>query len=561
MANLFKRNVAVESVTASQRRVNYRHQSNIMQQIAELIFNVIPNIATHSLYTLTAFSSPATFHKLVGHTIEVLAPRIINSQKLAIVYHNPTLLTGSDLVFSRTLSHLLTNRAQQNTSAQGLLSGQNNPQMNANFAPNAILGALINEVSRNADIEKLVYILHVNSEMFQDRNMDLLTFLSTVIRKQRELDRNNIRVLLITDNLPDRYAQHFHTLTIEDSQLRRYALDIFGETHTSITTADGILHANIARYANVFERNIGDRIKKFVRTHFANSGIRVLLPEDINYAEPIGQSNFLQTLQRFAQRATASAHTSWLFFGPPGTGKTYSAQYLARQLDKPLIIFSLSDIKNSLYGQSEANLRNFLRLIEEVQDVILFIDEFGREFAGAGADAITDSGVTQSLTSMFLQWIQSGKPVKTILIAASNEFDHLPDALLRPGRFGVYAKYDFLYKPELPIILDLIKQRLDFWAAKGVKIDDTLYDQAVELANSVPDLPPADIDLQQYIAECRAENRKALTPADIVQIVDNAIIMEQSLLDSKENIMLVFDRVSDRLIETLAQFKGIRVWG
>ena len=557
MGMLFKKKTLAAATVKEVKKAVQRRHSNLLQTLSDYILNIVPNIPNHSLFAITAHTSPTVFHKAIGRLFLTIQSRIINLKNTLIVYHNLTQVTGTDLIYSNQLSRILTNQTTQSTSAGGLLSGQQNPRLSANSAPTTILNAIIG--AKKSD-QKLVYIVHANEEMFTQHNMDLLMFLSSVIRKQEFLTANNVKVVLISDNIPDTYLRHFHALTIEDSELRKFIIDTTGATDTTISSADGVFHSFLAKHSNVFERNITTRIRKFIKTHFSGSGVRLLLPDDIEDVEPIGQSNFLTVLQRFSEKAVSPSHTSWLFFGPPGTGKTYSARYLAKKLNKPLIIFSLSDIKNSLYGQSEANLRNFLRLIEEVRDIILFIDEFGREFAGAGADTITDSGVTQSLTSMFLQWIQSEKPIETILIAASNEFDHLPDALLRPGRFGLYAKYDFLYRTELPIILDLIKQRLDFWAAKGVKIDDSLYEQAVELANSTPELPSDDTDLQQYINECRAENLKALTPADIVQIVDNAVIMSNSLTEAKNNIMLVFDRVSDKLIEILSKFKGVRVW-
>ena len=63
-----------------------------------------------------------------------------------------------------------------------------------------------------------------------------------------------------------------------------------------------------------------------------------------------------------------------LFSGPPGTGKTATAEALAHELDKPILVADYSRIQNCFVGQTE---KNIVRVFREArnQDAVLFWDE------------------------------------------------------------------------------------------------------------------------------------------------------------------------------------------
>ena len=63
-----------------------------------------------------------------------------------------------------------------------------------------------------------------------------------------------------------------------------------------------------------------------------------------------------------------------LFSGPPGTGKTATAEGLADALDKPILVADYSRIQNCFVGQTE---KNIVRAFREAasQDAVLFWDE------------------------------------------------------------------------------------------------------------------------------------------------------------------------------------------
>lgn len=63
-----------------------------------------------------------------------------------------------------------------------------------------------------------------------------------------------------------------------------------------------------------------------------------------------------------------------LFYGPPGTGKTATAEAIARELDKPLLVADYSKIQNCFVGQTEKNIVSTFRKARQ-HDAVLFWDE------------------------------------------------------------------------------------------------------------------------------------------------------------------------------------------
>ena len=63
-----------------------------------------------------------------------------------------------------------------------------------------------------------------------------------------------------------------------------------------------------------------------------------------------------------------------LFSGPPGTGKTATAEALAHELGKPILVADYSRIQNCFVGQTEKNIVRAFREAKD-QDAVLFWDE------------------------------------------------------------------------------------------------------------------------------------------------------------------------------------------
>ena len=73
-------------------------------------------------------------------------------------------------------------------------------------------------------------------------------------------------------------------------------------------------------------------------------------------------------------RKNAAQSLNILLYGAPGTGKTEFVRYLARKLNRNLVIKRASDLLGMYVGQTEANIKAAFEEAEESKS-ILFFDE------------------------------------------------------------------------------------------------------------------------------------------------------------------------------------------
>lgn len=67
--------------------------------------------------------------------------------------------------------------------------------------------------------------------------------------------------------------------------------------------------------------------------------------------------------------------TKLLFCGPPGCGKSLTAEVLAKEVGLPLLAVKLDTVIGSLFGETASNLRQVFEAAER-QSMVLFLDEF-----------------------------------------------------------------------------------------------------------------------------------------------------------------------------------------
>lgn len=134
-----------------------------------------------------------------------------------------------------------------------------------------------------------------------------------------------------------------------------------------------------------------------------------------------------------------------LFDGPPGTGKTAGAKYLAEQWGVPLFRVDIGGTKNKYVGQSEANLINNLTRLDHEEPCIALIDEVEKVFASSTTDT---SGTTSSMLSQMLWWLAE-RQSKVMVIMTTNNAKALPKELYREGRINETMIFDGLFEDEV----------------------------------------------------------------------------------------------------------------
>ncbi|WP_336234830.1 ATP-binding protein [Achromobacter dolens] len=127
---------------------------------------------------------------------------------------------------------------------------------------------------------------------------------------------------------------------------------------------------------------------------------------------------------------------SLLFKGPPGVGKTLACQWLARELQLPLLTLDLATVMSSLLGKTGSNIRS---VVEHAKSFpcILLLDEF--DAVAKRRDDGSDVGELKRLVTVLLQSIDEW-PSTSLLVAATNHPELLDPAVWR--RFDLHISFD-----------------------------------------------------------------------------------------------------------------------
>ncbi|MBA2679424.1 MAG: ATP-binding protein [Ktedonobacteraceae bacterium] len=121
----------------------------------------------------------------------------------------------------------------------------------------------------------------------------------------------------------------------------------------------------------------------------------------------------------------------FLLAGPPGTGKTYYAQALAREIGFSALSLNMENILDKWVGTSERNLNEFFKFARALAPVLIFLDEADQTDLSRRGNA-SGNATSANLFGSMLRF--AGDPAlrgRVILVLASNRPDAFDPALLR----------------------------------------------------------------------------------------------------------------------------------
>lgn len=208
----------------------------------------------------------------------------------------------------------------------------------------------------------------------------------------------------------------------------------------------------------------------------------LLLPE--SHRQALEEVKLELQRESYLVRNGVAPRRTLLFTGPPGCGKSVTAEALARELDREFAVVNLSTVVSSFLGDTAKNLSAIFEAASLEPWVVLFdeFDAIGKERAER-----TDHGELKRVVTAFLQQLDNFNG-PSVLVAATNHPDLVDLAVWR--RFQIVLQFD---PPSVHDLRELLRLKL-----RPLKRENN------------------------FNVEAAASACKGLTQADVSQVVEDA---------------------------------------
>ncbi len=198
---------------------------------------------------------------------------------------------------------------------------------------------------------------------------------------------------------------------------------------------------------------------------------------DVSFADLVGvdivQERVSEVIDYFnhPDKGLVRPDTGIILYGPPGTGKTSVAKAIAKELGVPFIMAMGADF--SKIGESVDSVKKLFAAARRYGAVV-FIDEI--DAIGSRASAFGESA---RVINAFLTELDGFRERNMLVIGATNRYEELDEALVRPGRLSLKIQLGLLHRPE-----DRRKLIGDALAKVAATVDASILDKLVETTNS-----------------------------------------------------------------------------
>ena len=246
----------------------------------------------------------------------------------------------------------------------------------------------------------------------------------------------------------------------------------------------------------------------------SRKSLRMIPPNKIkgDIGELIGMEDIKQELSRISHflqnREECKAYgidrpNNILFSGPPGTGKTKLAGYLAKQLHLPILFHSAANLETGFVNGGGQTLEQILAMAKKAKRCIVFLDEAQDLFMQRGKGSRKFDDDTQNMLLAILDGVRTVDSTEIIWVVASNfnaNTMNMDEAMLR--RFQLKIDFRLPNPAEREAIFKHYLSK-----AKDKLCADLDLETAVCLTEGCS---PADIESIVYSAGMKAASDKAL---------------------------------------------------
>ncbi|MBM3982887.1 MAG: AAA family ATPase [Planctomycetes bacterium] len=253
------------------------------------------------------------------------------------------------------------------------------------------------------------------------------------------------------------------------------------------------------------------------------------------------KSEILDTLQK-RDKATDPDEVSRLeeliprgmiFWGPPGTGKTYFAKAIAASIGAAITIVSGPELKSKWVGESEENLRQIFHKARQSAPSIIVFDELDSFATARGT--YTGSGVEHSMVNQLLTEMDGFHKDELVFVVGTTNFvESLDPALLRPGRFEFHIHIPYPDDEDRKAIFEIYNKKMK------LQFDDAALEYAVNRTGNRYMTPTGTAFSGDHInAICRAVARLRMRDPEIKKDDPTTPkIIEKALTEFDEKVEL-----------------------
>jgi len=222
------------------------------------------------------------------------------------------------------------------------------------------------------------------------------------------------------------------------------------------------------------EEQTGSTVDGDAQTFTPSVNVTTTFDDIAGYAETKKSMEFIvKCLQHpeLLREVGAKIPAGILLYGPPGTGKTLMAKAIAGTAGVNFYSANASEFVNLWVGQGAKNVRALYQAARENAPSIVFIDEL--DAIGSMRTSGQNQEYRQTLNALLTEIDGMDKDSGVLTIAATNNFEDLDTALIRPGRF------DRKIVIPLPNAADR-KEIVSLYAAKRKMASDISLDRLVK---------------------------------------------------------------------------------
>ena len=201
-----------------------------------------------------------------------------------------------------------------------------------------------------------------------------------------------------------------------------------------------------------------------------------------------------------------------LLYGPPGCGKTYAVQQVAKCLNMPVYEINSATVGDSYIHGTAMKIARIFQKAKETAPCVLIIDEMETYLGSRGSG---DWKARMEETDEFLRHIPDAIEKKVIIFGMTNKKELLDDAALRTGRFDKQIEVGPASKEEIAQVLvsELAKTK----AQKDIETES--------MAKEMLGRPLSDVTyvVRQAIRRAVRGGRREVTKQDLEQEVAELI--------------------------------------